>query len=644
MIFSGVASTCCGGNPISATCGVGRTSVCADPATFQGSNIITGAGNPFPCANAPFVYNLTASRCQQPFQISPDDPPGDGSLSTAQILSMLGSGCCSNGVGLATCGSIAPSPPPSPPPPRVGPTYACGGNFSVYGITSPGGLQCRGTPFVNTTFSGGVCGSYDEDNATQYGFTISNGGMCSGFTSFTRCMAAANNVGSLVTGTPLSNFAPGEPSAQCFLQQDACARYSLVGGVTLRTTTACGPAPNPTVGSMCATPTDYTPNANVLAITCATMQAYMLQNDVYGHPSLCPALVPNEDSLVWGAWFEVVANECCGGNPISNTCASGRVAPCSTASAFVAGNNVTFGDQDGFPCTRAAGLLYGKTASDCNGPITSDGSTPVGIVTALIGRDCCGGATNSLCGSLAPTPAPVQQPPRTGATIPCPGYFRAYYLTSPGAGTCTGAPFIEQTVTSVCGPYTAPNNKTEYGFVISNGGACVGFNATAECMTASNNLAAIVGGTNVNSYTTSGNANCYLATQHGCNRFPTSLTSAVTVPMCSDAPTSLAPTVAGGTHAPTSTRAPTVVGGTFPPSLAPTPSVAPTFAPTASPATAGSSNSGSSSAGGDLIPIIAVVVVTVIILVGLLVYYNKSQAASAEKKRSTMVNPTYEQP
>jgi hypothetical protein len=210
-------------------------------------------------------------------------------------------------VGAQSLSSPTRGPGPGPPPTRLtvapqraGPTYACGGSFQAWLTSTSGSATCSGVPFINQTFLGGVCGSYTEsDGGTEFGFALSNGGMCLGFNTSQRCQAAVSNLPSIISTAHLDQYVSLGGSEQCFLRQSSCARYS---NVTATAIPQCGAAPNPTPGWMCA-PADFTPAAPIRdttsGATCATMQAAFVGADLYGFSSLCDVVPDATDVFTW---------------------------------------------------------------------------------------------------------------------------------------------------------------------------------------------------------------------------------------------------------------------------------------------------------------------------------------------------------
>jgi hypothetical protein len=270
-------------------------------------------------------------------------------------------------------------------------------------------------------------------------------------------------------------------------------------------------------------------------------------------------------------------------------------------------------DQGGTAsCSLMQSMFFGHVMNASSCPeLMFDGNSTVSGALTVFGRECCAGSRlNLVCGSPAPTPPPTVAIPRVGPTYACGGSIQGWRTSTAGGATCTGVPFINETLLGgVCGSYNG-TDRTEYGFTLSNGGACVSFYTLQSCNAAVSNLSLILSTASADlvSLGSDGAGNCFLRqTGTGCASYPSSGLSVTMTPQCST-------------------------------------TASPTLAPTLSPAST-SSNSGSSGTGTHLSETVAIIIAVtlVIVFIGIAVY-GYQRHASIVKNRDEVLNPMYEVP
>jgi hypothetical protein len=388
-----------------------------------------------------------------------------------------------------------------------------------------------------------------------------------------------------------------------------------------RTSWACGPAPTP--GSFCANPADFVPAAfqPVFNNTCASMQSVVLGANVYASNATCTAKAFPDAPFTWGGVVGSASQTCCGGNPPSSTCSGGQTSLCEDPADFMPSTIVNLGEGGTQVCAARAALFYGVSASNCSLPVLGDNSTTGAAVLAIYGRACCAGSRlNLLCGSPAPTPPPTVAPPRVGPTYPCGGSFQAWRISTAGGETCSGVPFVDATLLGgVCGSYNGTDQPIEYGFTLSNGGACLSFVTSQSCNAAVRNLQSILSTAPADQFVSlggSGAGRCFLQ-QATCARYTNIGVHATITPQCGAAPSA------------------------SPVAASPSPTLAPTLSPVASKSSKDSSGSGNLGASDTVA--FTIVAFLVVIFIGIAVYGYQSHT-SIVKNRDSMINPTYEAP
>jgi hypothetical protein len=460
---------------------VGAQSLCANSLAYQPGNTFPNNGNSsstFTCAQ----YSTNVLGAVPFISANCDTPVGSGpQANTLRYLVWYGASvCCSDFVPNSVCG-----------------VYRTGCNTSAL--------------LLNTSVIGGgtTCATTTADLMGQFADAGNN---CS---ATTRDSTFRDSISSLA--------------------QNCCT-----GGVAGKNW-ACGPPP--VSGSFCANPADFTPATfqPMFNTSCANVQNFMLTANVYASNATCTELLPNSGGgLTWGGALSVASRTCCGGNSPSSTCAGGRVSPCEDPADFMPSAIVDFGQGETQPCSNVEPAFFGLNASGCSRPLSEGDGGTASQMLSIVGRTCCSGSRlNLLCGSPAPTPPPTVAPPRAGPTYPCGGSFQAWRTSTTGGATCAGVPFINQTlVGGVCGSYNDTDRGTEFGFALSNGGMCLGFNTSQRCQDAVGNLSSIRSTAPADQYVSFGDdgaGQCFLR-QSSCARYDNLGAAVIITPQCGAAP------------------------------------------------------------------------------------------------------------
>jgi len=501
-------------------------SICANPADFLPNALVDNNPNE-PCTNFGDAMALFTSPavCGQTF------PHGIGGGTYRGALWFWAAHCCTTAVPNPMCGPLQ--------------------------------TVCNSTALLNPPVA-----PFDDGNST-----------CA--------MISAVLVEPIISGrTTCDGIVPGGASQTRRQFIPLVASLGCCDGGVLNQSWICGPPPTP--GHMCANESDFLPDNPTFAgdATCATMQQSLLHANLYGNASLCDAPFPGTgENFTIGAGLASIAAGCCRGARMSDTCSDRRVLPCANHSHFNATANMSLGGpSDGFSCGFVPLSLYGLNLSTCDQTVPG-GSTSLRPFHEAAGQQCCnGGPPDLTCGTAAPTAAP---PPRFGPQLPCGGTVRIYLAGSPAADQCTGPPVETITVPSLCAEVDTDDDLgSEFIFLINGNGACASFATFDDCMNAAGNLTAIIGGTPVTAFASSGN--CFLDSSP-CAFYSQLGVRVSTTPDCTVSPTSSAPTSAAPTSTPT-TSAPT--------SAAPT-SAAPTASPSTLEPTAASTSDPTQAAGSS---------------------------------------------
>lgn len=371
------------------------TSLCANPADYTPTLQINA--NVSCSAYGAILPALTSpSMCNQPFsQSSP-------TTNYRQLIWTAAPYCCSGGPATSYCG-----------------TYQTVCNSTVQ--------------FNHTSFP------FDDTQTTCAHFSASLLGQL--LANQTTCDSVDSGGSQLTTQTLISLAA----------MNGCCA-----GGLAAQNT-ICGPPP--VQGQLCASPSDFMPNAPTFAgsATCRDIQESFTLHNIFGNESKCRDPFPGGQNFTIGAAFGTLGAQCCQGARMAGNCSAERVLPCSNPADFNVSANLTFSPDDaGMSCAFAPLTLTGANASNCDQQISSGGTT-YGHFLRVAGQHCCnGGSQVSIC-TAAPTPPPSPPPPRVGPTFACGGVARVYSV-----GTqCIGAPIDVVNVSGPCGSAPAENGGTE---------------------------------------------------------------------------------------------------------------------------------------------------------------------------------------